>query len=318
MLPCSKYKYSYRFLVVLILLLLATYEVLQMKSSGTIRDTSATIESIETTFTQDSKGIHLHSTKYVISKTKDMSFDSFKRHPRSFNPHSGSASTKNLIFKGRPNIFFGSSRPTVPIIQPTPSSGATTPMRPLHLPYSHVTRSVDEILASSWIARLHNLLRKTHQAMQVSVILSNVDYLENLLNWLIAAQVRVKPPVKNVIVICLDLETFSLLNERDIPSIYINPDAVIRPGAKMKSRLSHIWIIRCVLYRLINYFGFDVASYDSDAIILKNPQPLFEQHGDSDVIGSAGRYPFELGRQWGFTLCMGVVLFRNTPRTGTS
>ena len=77
-----------------------------------------------------------------------------------------------------------------------------------------------------------------------------------------------------------------------------------------------VWVTRFVIIRLVNHLGYDLVSYDSDAIVLKNTQTLFDQHPNSDVIGSAGRYPFELGKKWGFTVCLGVILFRSNPRTG--
>ena len=62
---------------------------------------------------------------------------------------------------------------------------------------------------------------------------------------------------------------------------------------------------------------WDVAHYDTDAVILKNPLSLYNTHADSDVVGSTGTFPFDLGMKWGFTLCMGTFLFRCTPQTGT-
>jgi len=35
--------------------------------------------------------------------------------------------------------------------------------------------------------------------------------------------------------------------------------------------------------RLINRLGFDCAMYDIDAVILKNPQPLYDKH-KSDIV----------------------------------
>ena len=83
-------------------------------------------------------------------------------------------------------------------------------------------------------------------------------------------------------------------------------------------RLSYIWVTRLVVYRLINYFGHDVMGYDSDTLILRNPEGLLKdlEHKNSDIIGSAGKFPWTLWHARGFTVCMGVVLFRSTSRTG--
>ena len=69
---------------------------------------------------------------------------------------------------------------------------------------------------------------------------------------------------------------------------------------------------------------------DADALWLGDPtQELFASHqrvvsggdggngGDggggiwqSDVVASRGTFPFDLGRKWGSTMCMGFILFR--------
>lgn len=94
---------------------------------------------------------------------------------------------------------------------------------------------------------------------------------------------------------------------------------VLKLGARFRQvdpEYSYVWIIRMVVYRLINYFGYDVVSYDTDAIPLRNLQPVFDKYRDHDIIGSAGHFPFHLGRAWGFTLCMGVVRFKSNANTG--
>ena len=174
-------------------------------------------------------------------------------------------------------------------------------------------QSAEKILNSEWVARLKQLLGSPSNRKQVSVVFGNYDYLASVLNWLIAAQVRLNPPLTDVIVFCLDEKIFSVLNEREIPSIHINPDDVV---TFRSARFSHIWITRLVVYRLINYLGHDVMGIDSDAIVLRNPQDLWEEHKNSDIIGSAGKHPVDLGAEWGFTLCMGMVFFRSTPRIG--
>ncbi len=189
---------------------------------------------------------------------------------------------------------------------------------PLHFFNKEVVRSPQEILGSQWMKRLRYLLRTVNSAGQISITFANFGYIESLLNWLIVAQVKVKPPIMNVIVVCLDEDVFRILNERDIPSVLISPNSVTRNVSKLQEKnFSHtVWVMRFVIYRLINYFGYDVVSYDTDAIIMKNPQPMFDEHRNSDIVSSAGSFPFKLGRMWGFTACMGVVMFRSSPRTG--
>ena len=75
-------------------------------------------------------------------------------------------------------------------------------------------------------------------------------------------------------------------------------------------------MMRLVVLRLLNYWGFDVIHYDIDAIILKDPQPLFEQFSNRDIIGSIGTHPKEYYLDWGLTICLGFVMLRHTDKTG--
>ena len=198
------------------------------------------------------------------------------------------------------------------------SSSSEQSRPPLHLFNDEVIRSPEEILSSTWLKQLRSLLRTVNIAGQVSITFANYGYIESLLNWLVVAQVRIKPPILNVIVVCLDEEVFRVLDERDIPSVYISPHAVTRNSSILEEKkfASTVWLMRFVIYRLINYFGYDVVSYDTDAIVMKNPQPVFNEHRNSDIVSSAGTFPFKLGKRWGFTMCMGVIMFRSSPKTG--
>lgn len=190
-------------------------------------------------------------------------------------------------------------------------------MKPLHFFHSEVVKSTGDLLNAEWVAQLKALLGKLHVENQIAFVIANSDFLESALNWLVAAQVRLDPPILNVIVLCLNRDVFDVLDHRAIPSVFIDPSTVANATVlgKMAYR-STVWLVRLVVFRLVNYWGYDVVSYDSDAIVLKNPTVLFGQHRYSDVVSSAGRYPFRLGRLWGFTVCMGVILFRSSPRTG--
>ena len=69
--------------------------------------------------------------------------------------------------------------------------------------------------------------------------------------------------------------------------------------------------------RLVNYWGFDVANYDTDAIVLRNPEPLYyEQYRDSDFIGSYGHFPPDIKQEWGIAVCTGAVMIRSSICTG--
>ena len=226
------------------------------------------------------------------------------------------------VMVGRPNtpVPFPRTPLVTAQVQPTPA-GATWPMNPLHFFNTELVKSTEQILASAWVERLQQLLKalgSKKKKEQVSVVFANSEYLESLLNWLIAARVRLNPPLKGVVVICLEKEVFDILDQREIPAVYLDPSTVANITKLQEIAYKFtVWVVRFVVYRLLNYFGYDVVSYDTDAVILQDPQELFREHRYSDIISSAGKFPFTLSRVWGFTACMGVILFRSTPRTGT-
>jgi hypothetical protein len=171
------------------------------------------------------------------------------------------------------------------------------------------------LMRNSWAVPLKELVSRISTRKQVSLLFTTFSYLNSTLNWLIAAAVRCQPPVTNTIVVCYDQASFNVLNERDIPSVYIDPNTLIEgdPITHWKQFLSGR---RLFLLRLVNHWGYDVVQYDADAIIIKNPQELFDQHPHSDIVISAGQPRNLPDWGWGFFVCMGVALFRSSPRTG--
>ena len=165
---------------------------------------------------------------------------------------------------------------------------------------------------NSWATPMRDLVKTVSSDNQVALLFSTYSYLNSTLNWLIAAKVRCKPPVTNVIVVCYDMKAYKILMKREIPSIYINPNTLIH-GRKEK----FIFTMRLVVLMTVTSWGYDVIQYDADAIIIKNPRELFERHPNSDIVASRARsWPPSVSKKWGFVACMGVVLFRSTPKIG--
>ena len=187
-------------------------------------------------------------------------------------------------------------------------------------------KSLEMIMQTPWAPKLQDIVANmTFQTnsgsvdfqqsrKQVTVVFGDAKYASSLLNWLVSALVVTRPPLKNIIVISLDKELQALLDKKDITSVHVNPDTVT--CGQIKRKVSQVWITRCVVYMLLNHWGYDVMTYDTDAIVLRNLQDVLNAFGESDIIGSAGGYPFNLGAKWGQTLCMGVVLFKSTRNTG--
>ena len=198
--------------------------------------------------------------------------------------------------------------------------------------HGNAVKPYESIMAASWVTVLRAVLNRMNSTYklhatqqqqqqehisarnQITVVVSNTNYTLSLLNWLVSALIKTTPPLHNVIVISLDKTLYSLLERKQLQSVYVNPETII--NGPMHTSSSHIWITRCTVYRLLNHWGYDVMAYDTDAIVLRNLQPILDAHTESDVVASSGTYPFQLGRKWGLTLCMGVILIRSTRNTG--
>ena len=212
------------------------------------------------------------------------------------------------------------ARPTVSLPSPdlTKSSPRNTTQsikqsNIIHFPFGNAVKS--DVLKSPWVSSLKSLLKR-YSGKLINIVTSDAKFQTSLLNWLISALVRAEPPLEVVVVLSFDKKLQELLESKGIPCVYVNRRTVLLRKAKMQTKNSHIWVVRNTVYRLISYWGYDIAMYDTDAIVMTNPQSVFDEHYDSDIIGSAGIYPFLLGEKWGVTFCMGVTLFRHTPRTG--
>ena len=186
----------------------------------------------------------------------------------------------------------------------------------LRLPFGGAARSLDDILDAEWVPQLWRYLANM-KTRHVSLSVGDSRYRESVVNWLVSALVVSQPPLDSVLVISLDEDLDNILQERGLDSIYVDPRTVLRKKVLLPTKFSKIWAIRFILFRLINHWGFSVATYDSDALVVKSPQSLFEELEDSDLVASSGVYPFDLHRKWNSsTLCMGLVFFRASKIMG--
>ena len=182
-------------------------------------------------------------------------------------------------------------------------------------PQPHAVRRRELVAQTQWIYNLRRIL-STMKSKQISLVTSNAQYTDVLLNWLISATVRSGMPLDNIIVISLDEMLHKLLTRRAILSVFLPPFSLLNPDAYFGAPFERVMMIRLTVMRIINHLGFDVANYDTDAIILRDPQPLYSNLSGYDVIGSVGKIPDDLAREWGITICIGVVLLRASRRTG--
>ena len=170
-------------------------------------------------------------------------------------------------------------------------------------------------METKWVCDLHRTVTQL-PGRQITLLVSNNNYLDVLVNWLVHSILYVSHPMKSILIISFDTSTHLILRRKGFHSVFVPPDSIMKPK-KFSSRFAHIWVTRLTVMRLLNYWNYSVLVFDSDAIMLKNIQPLLDNFNNSDIISSPGVYPFDLHRKWAApTLCMGVFLVKSSPATG--
>ena len=193
-----------------------------------------------------------------------------------------------------------------------------------NLPVPFATLLQGQLLQVKWIQELRDYLNTvTPDSGPVTIVSSDYSYREILLNWLISALVRVDRPLSNVLVLSLDSSLHALLQGKGFACIHVPPDQLLRSVVINRLALTghvaftQVHILRLTVMRLVNHWGYDVANYDTDAIILKNPEPLYyKQYQDSDFIGSYGHSPLDIKQEWGIAICIGAMMIRSSNNTG--
>ena len=211
--------------------------------------------------------------------------------------------------------FTGSDENSTAIKEGSKTHTAMSPV--LSLPFPSNTIPAVKLLQQQWVADLQHILSEIPlESPPIHVVAGNYAYRDLLLNWLIMAKVKVTPPLSNVIVLSIDKALCDLLNKRNITCLFVDRKANLKGNFRQNFR--SILVLRLTVIRLLNYWGYDAANIDADALVLKNPEPLYEEYKESDMVAGRGTYPSPLGRVWGATICGGTVMIRSTPNTGTA
>ena len=222
----------------------------------------------------------------------------------------------NSQYKTKPNT--PSEIPELPsphkssIIKTNLTARATDPR--FKMPCPKVYRSTHKILSAPWMKPLLNILNSV-EGRQVTLVIANSLYKDVLLNWLISA-ITCKPPIENIVVVCLDRMLHHILIARDIPAILAPFNSLLNINYKFRRFFDLIMMMRLGFMRIINRLGYDCAMYDIDAIIIKNPQTLYNKYNNSGIIGSRGSLPKSLMKMWKVTICIGAVFIRSSDDTG--
>ena len=189
-------------------------------------------------------------------------------------------------------------------------------IQPFNFPQPAFSRPAPVLLRSSWVRELQDYLRPLPRGSEISVVTSTVEHTEVLLNWLVAALVKIKEPLRNVLVISMDSTLHHTLTGRGISSLFVHKNMVVSPKAAVPRVFSQVHVVRLAVVRLINHYGYHVINYDCDAIPLRNPQPIFDSYPNMDLIGTFGKGPNVLYEKWGVALNTGVMVMRATQNMG--
>ena len=192
------------------------------------------------------------------------------------------------------------------------------PFLPNTLPYAVNLRSTDALQQALWTTHLYQYLQSLNKSIspQVNMVFGDSDHRELVLNWIIAAKVRLDPPLHNIMVLSLDQPLCDFLASKKVPvaCIAVPPESFLAsPGPKSWEQGVSC---RFLVLRIINFWGYDVASYDCDAVLLRNLQPLYDSNPDVKLFAGSGTFPSTISNKWGFSLCSCVLLLGSHPSIG--
>ena len=190
------------------------------------------------------------------------------------------------------------------------------------MPLVKYYKNREELQKTQWVSLLHNFLQTLDRSVSphVNMVFGDSNHTRLLENWITAAVIRLKPPLHNVMVLSLDYSLCNQLLSRNISHtcIPVPPQSVIvaHPSGS-DATWSSAMMIRQIVLRLINYWGYDVASYDADAVLLHNPQVLYDAQPNVDVFSASSmNFPRSVSDKWGFNLCGGILMLRASPAVG--
>ena len=153
----------------------------------------------------------------------------------------------------------------------------------------------------------------------VFAVTVNAAYKDSLLNSLISAALKgnMNFNLDQILVISLDKEIKDFLERHEILSVYVPPSSLFNSSSKI-SAYGLVMFTRVSVVRLLIHWGFSVVLVDTDAIILKDPRPLFDRHASSSIVASSGKQPLTLYKIWNIAVCNGLLLIRSRQDTGMS
>ena len=198
---------------------------------------------------------------------------------------------------------------------------------PVDIPFSGYVKNREEVKESGWVTSLQEYLQTLDKTVSphLNLVFGDFDHRLLVTNWITAALLKINPPLRNILVLSLDAKLCDFLMIRGFPlkCIAVATESVFSPRVRGRGkRAQGQWkaglMVRLPVLRLISHWGYDVASYDSDAVPIQNPQMLYDMRPDVHVFSSAGTFPLMTSKRWGFTLCAGTLFIRSSSQVGES
>ena len=180
-----------------------------------------------------------------------------------------------------------------------------------------ILRRNRQMAETPWIIDLAEIMSKTNEKT-LFVITVNQGYRDTFLNWLITAVFKGGISLDRILVISLDQSIQEFLQGHGVACIYVPVKSLFH------SLVSHYWIdeyglvmfTRISVVRLLNHWGYSVVMIDTDALVLHDPQPLFDTYPSSSIVASSGTQPRTLYSVWNTTACNGLILLRSNLQMG--
>ena len=197
---------------------------------------------------------------------------------------------------------------------------STLPNIPADMPFPTHIKNREELQKTECVLVLYQFLLSVSKSVSphVNMVFGDSEHAHLVLNWIIAALLRLEPPLHNVVVISLDRRLCDTLTAKKLPltCIVVSVESIFVWSIDQQIDWRRRMMVRQPVLRLITYWGYDVAAYDSDAVLLHNPQPLYDERPHVSLFAASEAFPPEVAKVWGFTNCAGTLILRSSPSIG--
>jgi len=129
------------------------------------------------------------------------------------------------------------------------------------------------------------------------------NYATSFLNWYLAFS---RLNVQGLLVVCLDESMVDYMSLRGLSCYYEE-----QMEESHLNRFETLWTRRVRDVLILIRGGWSVVMSDLDALWRRDfTLTIASFHRDAHIVGSRGKFPWDVAREWGASICMGLVYFR--------